>query len=121
VPRFITLSQQPTKLAIGIGGMFILNLAFCAVLVACVFAFDGIGSIAAISLVYLAGSTLGQVAPTPGGIGAVEAVMTAGLIAIGIDAGIALSSVLLFRLLTFWIPTVPGWFAFQYLLKRGSL
>lgn len=121
VPRFITLSQQPTKLAIGIGGMFILNLAFCAVLVACVFAFDGIGSIAAISLVYLAGSTLGQVAPTPGGIGAVEAVMTAGLIAVGIDAGIALSSVLLFRLLTFWIPTVPGWFAFQYLLKRGSL
>jgi uncharacterized protein (TIRG00374 family) len=121
VPRFVTLSQQPAKLAVGIGGMFILNLAFCAVLVASVFAFDGNGSIAAISLVYLAGSTLGQVAPTPGGIGAVEAVMTAGLIAIGIDAGIALSSVLLFRLLTFWIPTVPGWFAFQYLLKRGSL
>lgn len=121
VPRFVTLSQQPAKLAIGIGGMFILNLAFCAVLVASVYAFDGSGSIAAISLVYLAGSTLGQVAPTPGGIGAVEAVMTAGLIAIGIDPGIALSSVLLFRLLTFWIPTVPGWFAFQYLLKRGSL
>lgn len=121
VPRFVTLSQQPAKLAVGIGGMFILNVAFCAVLVASVFAFDGEGSIAAISLVYLAGSTLGQVAPTPGGIGAVEAVMTAGLIAIGIDAGIALSAVLLFRLLTFWIPTVPGWFAFQYLLKRGSL
>lgn len=121
VPRFVTLSQQPAKLAVGIGGMFLLNIAFCAVLVASVFAFDGSGSIAAISLVYLAGSTLGQVAPTPGGIGAVEAVMTAGLIAIGIDAGIALSSVLLFRLLTFWIPTVPGWFAFQYLLKRGSL
>lgn len=121
VPRFVTLSQQPAKLAVGIGGMFILNIAFCAVLVASVFAFDGDGSIAAISLVYLAGSTLGQVAPTPGGIGAVEAVMTAGLIAIGIDAGIALSAVLLFRLLTFWIPTVPGWFAFQYLLKRGSL
>ena len=121
VPRFVTLSQQPAKLAVGIGGMFILNLAFCAVLVASVYAFDGSGSIAAISLVYLAGSTLGQVAPTPGGIGAVEAVMTAGLIAIGIDPGIALSSVLLFRLLTFWIPTVPGWFAFQYLLKRGSL
>lgn len=121
VPRFVTLSQQPAKLAVGIGGMFLLNIAFCAVLVASVYAFDGSGSIAAISLVYLAGSTLGQVAPTPGGIGAVEAVMTAGLIAVGVDASVALSAVLLFRLLTFWIPTVPGWFAFQYLMKRGSL
>jgi uncharacterized protein (TIRG00374 family) len=90
-------------------------------LIASVRAFGGTGSWAAISLVYLAGSTLGQAAPTPGGVGAVETVMTAGLVATGLDGGIALSAVLLFRLLTFWLPTIPGWFAFQYLTKRGSL
>jgi uncharacterized protein (TIRG00374 family) len=121
IPRLITVTSQPAKLATGIGGILILNVAFCITLIACVWAFDGGGTVAAISLVYLAGSTLGQAAPTPGGIGAVEAVMTAGLVAVGIDPGIALSSVLLYRLLTFWIPTIPGWFAFQYLTKNNHL
>jgi glycosyltransferase 2 family protein len=121
LPRFVTVASNPGKMLVGIGGMFLLNIAFCLTLIASVRAFDGGGSIAAISLVYLAGSTLGQAAPTPGGVGAVETVMTAGLIASGIDGGIALSAVLLYRLLTFWIPTIPGWFAFQYLTKKDAL
>jgi uncharacterized protein (TIRG00374 family) len=99
----------------------LLNVAFCVALIASVRAFGGGGSLAAISLVYLAGSTLGQAAPTPGGIGAVETVMTAGLVAAGIDGGVALSAVLLYRLLTFWLPTIPGWFAFQYLGRKDNL
>ena len=120
-PRLITVAQRPLKLAVGIGGILLLNIAFCACLVTCVRAFDGGGSIAAISIVYLAGSTLGQAAPTPGGVGAVEAVMTAGLIAAGVDGAIALSAVLLFRLLTFWLPTIPGWFSFSWMTKNGWL
>ncbi len=121
IPRLVMVAQRPAKMATGLGGMLILNLAFCAVLVASVRAFGGGGTIAAISLVYLAGSTLGQAAPTPGGVGAVETVMTAGLVATGIDGSVALSAVLLFRLLTFWIPTVPGWFAFHYLTRNNHL
>lgn len=114
------MAQRPLKLAVGIGGILLLNIAFCACLVTCVRAFDGGGSIAAISIVYLAGSTLGQAAPTPGGVGAVEAVMTAGLIAAGVDGAIALSAVLLFRLLTFWLPTIPGWFSFSWMTRRTA-
>ena len=121
VPRLVTVASRPLKLAEGIGGMLLLNVAFCLALVASVRAFGGGGSIAAISLVYLAGSTLGQAAPTPGGIGAVEAMLTAGLVTAGVDGGVALSAVLLYRLLTFWLPTIPGWLAFQHLTKRGSL
>ena len=47
--------------------------------------------------------------------------LTAGLTAAGLDGGIALSAVLLYRLVTFWIPTVPGYWAFTYLTKRGAL
>jgi uncharacterized protein (TIRG00374 family) len=98
-----------------------MNVALCVALVASVRAFDGSGTWAAISLVYLAGSTLGMAAPTPGGIGAMETVMTAGLVAAGVDAGIALSAVLLYRLLSFWLPTIPGWVAFRQLMKRDLL
>ena len=78
-------------------------------------------SIAMVAVVYLVGATVGQAAPTPGGLGAVEAALTAGLTAAGLDGGIALSAVLLYRLVTFWIPTVPGYWAFTYLTKRGAL
>ena len=121
IPRLALLAQSPAKLLMGISGMVLLNMAFCVALFASVRAFDGAGSFAAISLVYLAGSTLGQAAPTPGGVGAVETVMTAGLVAAGIDSTIAVSSVLLFRLLTFWLPTIPGYLSFQWLQRRGHL
>ena len=49
----------------------------------------------------------------PGGLGAVEAALSAGLTAAGIPGGLAVSSVLLFRLVTFWLPTIPGWFSFN--------
>jgi uncharacterized membrane protein YbhN (UPF0104 family) len=54
-------------------------------------------------------------------LGAVEAALTAGLTAAGLDGGVALSAVLLYRLVTFWIPTVPGYWAFTWLTKRGAL
>jgi uncharacterized protein (TIRG00374 family) len=121
LPRLSSLANQPTKLATGVFGVLLLNLAYCACLIAAVRAFTPDASIAAIALVYLAGSVVGQAAPTPGGLGAVEAALAAGLTAAGIDAGIAISATLVFRLMTFWIPTIPGWFAFRNLQRTGDL
>jgi uncharacterized protein (TIRG00374 family) len=90
-------------------------------LIASVRAFTTDSSIAAIALVYLAASIVGQAAPTPGGLGAVEAALAAGLTAAGIDPSIAISATLVFRLMTFWIPTIPGWFSFQNLQRTGDL
>lgn len=120
-PRLATVAQRPMKLLEGIGGILILNIAYIGVLAACVQAFNGSLSIAVIAVVYLAGATLGQAAPTPGGLGAVEAALSAGLIAAGLDGGIAVSAVLLYRLVTFWLPTVPGYWAFSWLTKKGAL
>ena len=120
-PRLLTVAQRPTKLLEGIGGIIVLNLAYIGVLYASVQAFGGNVSLAVIAVVYLAGATIGQAAPTPGGLGAVEAALTAGLTAAGLDGGVALSAVLLYRLVTFWIPTVPGYWAFTWLTKRGAL
>lgn len=121
VPRLITVAQRPMKLVEGIGGILLLNLAYIVCLVACVRAFGGDTNIAAIAVVYLAGATIGQAAPTPGGLGAVEAALAAGLTAAGLPGGLAVSSVLLFRLVTFWLPTVPGYLSFNWLTKKGYL
>ncbi|CAB4937565.1 MAG: flippase-like domain-containing protein [Actinobacteria bacterium] len=121
VPRLVTLAQRPYKLLEGVGGILVLNLAYIGVLIACVHAFGGELSIAVIAVVYLAGATIGQAAPTPGGLGAVEAALSAGLTAAGLDGGVAVSAVLLYRLVTFWLPTLPGYWSFNWLTKKGAL
>lgn len=121
VPRLSSLANQPAKLASGVFGVFLLNISYCLCLVAAVRAFTPDASIAAIALVYLTASVVGQAAPTPGGLGAVEAAMVAGLTAAGIDPGIAISATLIFRLLTFWLPTLPGWLALRNLQRTGDL
>lgn len=121
IPRLVTVAQRPVKLVEGFGGILLLNVAYCLCLVASVRAFSDDLTIAAISFVYLAGSTLGQAAPTPGGLGVVEAALAAGLTAAGMDSGVAVSATLLFRTATFWLPTIPGWFSFRDLTRRGLL
>jgi uncharacterized protein (TIRG00374 family) len=92
---------------------------FC--LEACVHALGGAVPIVSIAVVYLTGSALGSAAPTPGGLGAVEVALSAGLTATGLGNGTALSAVLLFRLLTFWLPVPVGWVAFTYLQRKQAL
>lgn len=120
-PRMLTLLQTPSKLLVGTAGFVVLNIGYCFCLVACVRAFGGGGEWAAICVVFLVGATVGQVAPTPGGLGAVEAALTAGLAGVGVDGGVALSAVLMFRVITFWLPAIPGWISFNDLMKKGYL
>jgi glycosyltransferase 2 family protein len=121
LPRLLEVAQQPRKLAEGIGGAVLLSVAYIFCLAACVQAFHGSAAIASIAVVYLTGAALGSIIPTPGGIGAVEAALTAGLVAAGLHGTEAASSVLLFRLLTFWLPVPFGWAALNYLERQGVL
>jgi glycosyltransferase 2 family protein len=121
LPRLLEIAQQPRKLAEGVGGTLLLSLAYILCLAACVQAFHGKAAIASIAVVYLTGSALGSIIPTPGGLGAVEAALTAGLVAIGLHGTEAASAVLLFRLLTFWLPVPFGWAALSFLERNGAL
>jgi undecaprenyl-diphosphatase len=78
-------------------------------------------SIAKAALVYLGSSALASAAPTPGGLGALEAALVAGLGRVGVSAGPAIAGVLIFRLLTYWAPTLPGFLCFRWLVRRGYL
>ncbi|MER6289993.1 flippase-like domain-containing protein [Streptomyces sviceus] len=124
VPRMLDVLQRPQKLITGIGGMLLLTACFVMCLDASIRAFGSEGtslSIASVAVVFLAGNALGSAAPTPGGVGAVEATLTVGLIAVGLPKEVAAPAVLLFRLLTLWLPVLPGWLAFNQLSRKGAL
>jgi uncharacterized protein (TIRG00374 family) len=121
LPRLLDVAQQPVKLAQGIGGALLLSLSYILCLAACVAAFGRSVPIASIAVVYLTGSAIGSILPTPGGLGGVEAALTAGLTAAGLPGAVAVSAVLLFRLLTFWLPVPFGWAAMTYLEREQAL
>ncbi|GAA3085505.1 hypothetical protein GCM10020254_32330 [Streptomyces goshikiensis] len=123
VPRMLDVLQRPQKLVTGIGGMLLLTGCFVMCLDASIRAFGGGQAIsyASIAVVFLAGNALGSAAPTPGGMGAVETTLTLGLIAAGLDKQVAISAVLLFRLMTFWLPVLPGWISFNFLTRKEAI
>jgi len=121
LPRLLEVAQQPRKLALGIGGALLLSLSYILCLAACVAAFGRPVPLASIAVVYLTGSAIGSILPTPGGLGGVEAALTAGLTAASLPGAVAVSAVLLFRLLTFWLPVPFGWAAMSYLEREQAL
>lgn len=124
VPRMLDVLQRPMKLLTGIGGMLLLTGMFVMCLDASIRAFDNGNqqlSYASIAVVFLAGNALGSAAPTPGGVGAVEGALTLGLLAVGLPKEVAAPAVLLFRLMTFWLPVLPGWLSFNQLTRKGAL
>lgn len=121
LPRLLDVAQNPRKLAEGLGGALLLTAMYVLCLAASIRAVGGSVPLVSVALVYLTGSAIGATAPTPGGLGAVEVALSAGLTATGLPSATAVSSVLLFRLLTFWLPVPFGWISFTYLQRRALL
>ncbi|MFC4561780.1 lysylphosphatidylglycerol synthase domain-containing protein [Nocardiopsis mangrovi] len=118
LPQMLDLLQNPRRLAMGVGGTLLLTAGFVLCLYFSIAAFGGTASLAAVAVVFLAGNAIGSAAPTPGGLGAVEAALLGGLTTVAaVPAAVGLPAVLLFRLFTFWLPVLPGWGAF-HLLQR---
>ncbi|MFP5345838.1 MAG: lysylphosphatidylglycerol synthase domain-containing protein [Actinomycetes bacterium] len=101
------------------GGAILFIALQGAGLAATLAAFGETFSLLSVLAVYVVGSTLGQLAPTPGGLGTVEAATVAGLTAIGVGSTAAVAAVLASRVLTFWLPVIPGIAAFRLLQHRG--
>ncbi|MEU8548638.1 lysylphosphatidylglycerol synthase transmembrane domain-containing protein [Streptomyces roseoverticillatus] len=121
IPRMLDVMQRPQKLVSGIGGMLLLTAANVMCLDASIRAFGGELSYASIAVVFLTANALGSAAPTPGGVGAVELALTAALTVAGLPAEQGTPAVLLFRLMTLWLPVLPGWLSFSHLTRKGAI
>jgi glycosyltransferase 2 family protein len=93
------------------------TLAYIVGLWASVEAFGGGAGFGALGAVYLASAAVAAASPTPGGVGAIELALSAGLTGIGVSSGAAVPAVILYRLATYWLPVVPGWYSLR-LLQR---
>jgi uncharacterized protein (TIRG00374 family) len=111
------VARSPARLALLFGGSALVTLAYVASLVASVEAFGGGAGIAKIGAVYMASAAVAAASPTPSGVGAIEALLIAGLAGLGISPGAAFSAVLIYRLATYWLPVPPGWLCLRQLQR----
>jgi undecaprenyl-diphosphatase len=121
VHSVVVLAHSPSKILALVGGSFAISIAYICALAAAVQAFDGGVSFAQVGAVYLGASVIAAAAPTPGGLGAMEAALVAGLTGVGMKPSIAVAAVLSYRLLTYWLPVLPGWLSFHYLERRDFI
>ena len=112
------VAQDPGKMLMLFGGSALITLAYIGALAASVQAFGGGPGVVLVGAVYLGAAAIAAAAPSPGGLGAIEAALVAGLTGVGMLAGPAVSAVLLYRLATYWLPVPPGWLSWRVLQRR---
>jgi uncharacterized protein (TIRG00374 family) len=91
---------------------------YVAILYFCCMAIGFQLSFASTFVIFTLGMAASTITPTPGGLGGAEAGLFAGLVAYRLSAADALAIVLLFRLLTYWLPLLPGFVVFVAVRKR---
>jgi undecaprenyl-diphosphatase len=115
------VATTPREVLELLGGTLVLTAANVAALVLVLDAFGVALPVSQVLLAYLVAVTLGALSPTPGGVGAVEASLVLLFVVAGVDPGAAVCATLAFRLLTFWLPMLPGWRATRSLRRTGAL
>ncbi|HYZ56310.1 MAG TPA: lysylphosphatidylglycerol synthase domain-containing protein [Streptosporangiaceae bacterium] len=120
-PRLLDALSHPVRLAVSAGANLLLTAGYLLAFFASLYAVGAHPAILPAAVVYLAGNAVGSAAPTPGGLGGVEAVLVAGLTGMGIPAHEAIPAVLVFRVATFWLPIPAGWLAYLGLQRSGTL
>jgi len=113
--------REPLRITGGLVASAGLTLAHVAAFGCCVTAVGGHAPPLALAVVYLGAASAGSLVPTPGGLGAVEAAMIAGLVGAGLGASTATAAALLTRVITLWALAPPGWWALRSLRRRGLL
>jgi uncharacterized protein (TIRG00374 family) len=117
-----TASRQPKRLALLLAATAGVKATNLLALLAATWAFDGDIADWRIAVVYLVGVPIAEAIPTPGGIGGVDAVLVAGLARVGTStADAVIAAVIVFRLLTFWAPIVPGVISAGLLHRQHAL
>lgn len=112
---------RPARAAALWGGSLAFVTLHCAVLIAVTQAVALPLPPARVALLYLAASGAAALLPTPGGLGSLDAALALALTAVGAPAVAAASAVLGYRLLTVWLPLIPGLVVLGVLVRRRAL
>jgi uncharacterized protein (TIRG00374 family) len=117
----LELAGEPRRLGLIVLGCAGTTLGAALALWASIEAFGGHVTFVTVTVVTMVGGTLASAAPTPGGVGAVEAALIGGLAAFGVPAAVGVPSVLLYRVLTCWLPVFVGWPVMHWLTRNEMI
>jgi uncharacterized protein (TIRG00374 family) len=121
ITDIIKVAREPKRLALIVLGCAGTTLGAALALWTSVEAFGGDVSFVTVTVVTMVGGTLASAAPTPGGVGAVEAALIGGLAAFGVPAAVSVPSVLLYRVITCWLPVFIGWPVMRWLTRNDMV
>lgn len=110
--------QYPFRLIGSYGASILITLSYATTLYLSALALgQGITPLQTI-VVFTVGVAAASITPTPGGIGGAEAGLAAALTGAGLTPEKAISVALLYRFLTYWLPIIPGFTAFQFASRK---
>jgi uncharacterized membrane protein YbhN (UPF0104 family) len=122
-PVLLALLRQPRRVAILFSASAATTLLLAAgfALTALAASPASSASFGGLLIGYLVGGAVGTAVPTPAGIGSTEAALVAVLLLAHIPSAVAIGTMLMFRLVTFWAPAVVGLLAMRLLRRRQLL
>jgi len=103
------------------GGSIATECLYALTLGTCCHAYGISLTFAQLLLVNTAASAFAGLIPTPGGVGAAEASITALLVAVGVDNATAFAIAFTHRLCTYYLPPIWGYFSMQWLQRNAYI
>ena len=113
--------RSPRRVGMLFGGNLASEVLFAAALGAFAAALGYPVSLTELILINVSVSLLAGVLPIPGGIGVVEGGLTFGLVRAGVPEDTAFAAVIMYRLATFYLPPIWGFFALRWLERNKHL
>lgn len=110
--------RSPRRLGLLFGGNLLTNVGFALCMGALVAAVGRPLGLGQLLLIVVGTALVAGLMPVPGGIGVAEGALALGLVGAGLDEEAAFAVVIAYRLLTFYLPPVPGFFALRWLERR---
>ena len=113
--------QSIRRLALLLGGNLASDLLFATSLGTFAWAFDTRVPFMDLIVIIISVSLLSGLLPIPGGIGVVEGGLALGLVSAGMPEEAAFAAVILYRLSTYYVPPLWGFFALRSLERNRLL
>jgi uncharacterized protein (TIRG00374 family) len=115
------LMRSPGKITLLITGNLLVQVLLAMSLGAVCRGFGVTVPFSTLLLVNIGSSAISGLVPAPGGLGVAEATLAGALTAAGVPSTVAVAVTLTNRLVSTWLPPVPGWFALRALEKADDL
>jgi uncharacterized protein (TIRG00374 family) len=113
--------RRPVKVTQMLVGGLGSQLLQALILGLCLKAFGGEAAFSQLILINVLAALFGGLMPVPGGVGVVEAALSAGLQAVGVTPSVAVSAAIGYRLVTFYLPPLWGSVSMGWLRRHAYL